>query len=179
MDAGLVDTVTQRSNSYRVLQPPAFVNQYAALPSLHVGWDLLMGIAVMTAATGVTLRVVGALMPLAMVAAVVLTANHYLLDVIAGAAVALTGLALAVSYERFRAHRARPSRVIELPEPRRSDDDMVGRSDDDMVGRSDDEMVGRRSAVHVVAPAPVTQPVPHPRQRVPAQSGSTDRTCVG
>ena len=25
------------------LQPPAFVNQYAAMPSLHAGWDLLVG----------------------------------------------------------------------------------------------------------------------------------------
>ena len=34
-DLGLVDTVTEQSYSYRVLQPPAFVNQYAAMPSLH------------------------------------------------------------------------------------------------------------------------------------------------
>ena len=43
---GLIDTVTEHSSAYRVLQPPAFVNQYAAMPSLHVGWDLLMGLAV-------------------------------------------------------------------------------------------------------------------------------------
>jgi membrane-associated phospholipid phosphatase len=97
---GLVDTVTVHSNSYRVLQPPAFVNQYAALPSLHVGWDLLMGIALATAAARPLLRALAALMPLAMVAAVVLTANHYLLDVVAGAAVALVGLAIAVAVER-------------------------------------------------------------------------------
>ena len=48
---GLVDTVTSSSTAYRVLQPPAFVNQYAAMPSLHSGWDLLVGIAIVTAAT--------------------------------------------------------------------------------------------------------------------------------
>ncbi|TCC30734.1 phosphatase PAP2 family protein [Kribbella speibonae] len=42
---GFVDTVTERTSAYRVLQPPAFVNQYAAVPSLHFGWNLLMGIA--------------------------------------------------------------------------------------------------------------------------------------
>lgn len=47
-DVGVVDTVTMYSSSYRVLQPPAFVNQYAAVPSLHFGWDLLMGIALVT-----------------------------------------------------------------------------------------------------------------------------------
>src|SRR5688572_7674976 len=40
-----VDTVTQRSYSYRMLQPPAFVNRYAAMPSLHFGGNLLVGIA--------------------------------------------------------------------------------------------------------------------------------------
>ena len=37
VDAGFVDTVTEQSTSYRVLQPPALVNKYAAVPSLHVG----------------------------------------------------------------------------------------------------------------------------------------------
>src|SRR4030042_432107 len=45
LDIGLVDTVTLHSNSYRGLQPPAFVNPYAAVPSLHFGWDSLVGIA--------------------------------------------------------------------------------------------------------------------------------------
>ncbi|WP_406047157.1 phosphatase PAP2 family protein [Kribbella sp. NBC_00889] len=43
---GLVDTVTEQTSAYRVLQPPAFVNQYAVAPSLHFGWNLLMGIAI-------------------------------------------------------------------------------------------------------------------------------------
>lgn len=34
---GFVDTVTERTTAYRFLQPPAFVNQYAAMPSLHAG----------------------------------------------------------------------------------------------------------------------------------------------
>ena len=36
-----------------MLQPPAFVNQYAAMPSLHSGWDLLVGIAIVAAASTV------------------------------------------------------------------------------------------------------------------------------
>src|SRR3990170_7703287 len=45
-DPSVVDTVTEHSNSYRVLQPAGLTNKYAAMPSLHVGWDLLMGIAI-------------------------------------------------------------------------------------------------------------------------------------
>ena len=36
--------MTLHSHSYRVLQPPGLVNKYAAMPSLHVGWNLLAGI---------------------------------------------------------------------------------------------------------------------------------------
>lgn len=63
LGAGYVDTVTERSNAYRVLQPPAFTNQYATMPSLHVGWDLLVGLAVFCVATTVVMRTVGLLMP--------------------------------------------------------------------------------------------------------------------
>jgi membrane-associated phospholipid phosphatase len=119
---GLVDTVTERSQAYRVLQPPAFVNQYAAMPSLHVGWDLLVGLAVLSAATTGWLRAVGRLMPLLMALATVATANHYLLDVVAGAALALVGLWVALVIER---RREAGSRVIVLPVQRPSDDEAV------------------------------------------------------
>jgi len=88
--AGLLDTVVLHSDAYRVLQPPAFVNQYAALPSLHVGWDLLVGLTIFRVASGVLLRAIGLAMPVLMAAAVVVTGNHYLLDVAAGVALALT-----------------------------------------------------------------------------------------
>jgi hypothetical protein len=92
---GLTDTVTAHSHAYRVLQPPAFVNQYAALPSLHVGWNLLLGIFLVRHGRHLVLRVFGLLSPVAMAVAVVLTANHYVIDVIVGVVVALVGLALA------------------------------------------------------------------------------------
>lgn len=103
---GFVDTVTERSNSYRVLQPPAFTNQYAAMPSLHVGWDLLVGIVVVAAASTLVLRTLGALMPVAMAAATVITANHYVLDVLVGAAFGLAGYAVALLLERRAERRA-------------------------------------------------------------------------
>jgi hypothetical protein len=103
-DLGLVDTVTESSEAYRYLQPPAFVNQYAAMPSLHAGWDLLVGLAILGAASTFGLRAVGALMPVLMVWAVVATANHYVLDVVAGIVLALVGHAVALHLERQRAN---------------------------------------------------------------------------
>jgi hypothetical protein len=99
---GLVDTVTETSTAYRVLQPPGFTNQYAAMPSLHAGWDLLVGISLITAASSVALRLFGYLMPLLMSVAVVVTANHYVLDVVVGVAFVLVGHWAALRLERHR-----------------------------------------------------------------------------
>jgi hypothetical protein len=100
MGLGMVDTVTRSSEAYRVLQPPMFTNQYAAMPSLHSGWDLLVGMAIVAAATSVWLRAVGFVLPVLMALAVVFTANHYILDVVAGVTLVLVSHAIALAIER-------------------------------------------------------------------------------
>ena len=92
VDPGLVDTVTQQSESYRALQPPGLTNQYAAFPSLHFGWNLLVGVAVFGATRSPLLRLLSILGPAAMGLAVVVTANHYVLDLVGGAAIVLVAL---------------------------------------------------------------------------------------
>jgi hypothetical protein len=94
-DLGLVDTIALRSNSYRVLQPPSLTNIYASMPSLHFGWNLLVGIAIFRHARTVLGRLFGILLPIAMFSAIVLTANHYILDGVTGGAFALTALAIS------------------------------------------------------------------------------------
>ena len=91
-ELGFVDTVMLDTESYRVLQPPAFTNAYAAMPSLHVGWNVLMGIAIFTTTTSRFWRVFAVVMPLAMYGATILTANHFVLDGVVGSAVALAAL---------------------------------------------------------------------------------------
>ena len=126
-ELGFTDTVTERSSAYRVLQPPAFVNQYAAMPSLHVGWDLLVGLALISAASAMSLRLIGRLMPVFMALATVATANHYILDVLAGAALALAGHAIALQIEHRReartAARAAGQPAAAVPAPRAAPDD--------------------------------------------------------
>ena len=114
---GFVDTITEQSRSYRVLQPPAFVNQYAAMPSLHVGWDLVVGMALVAAAGGLLLRTVGRVMPVLMGVATVITANHYVLDVLIGAAFGLAGWAVALRLERRREARLPVPRALLAPVP--------------------------------------------------------------
>ena len=115
-DLGVMDTVTQSSSAYRVLQPPMFVNQYAAMPSLHAGWDLLVGIAIGAAASNLLLRLAGVLLPVLMAYAVVATGNHYLVDVPAGIGFALIGYAVArlLAHRRLR-RQARPNAQPRLP----------------------------------------------------------------
>ena len=99
---GLVDTVSERSAAYRVLQPPAFVDRYAAMPSLHVGWNLLVGIAIASTAGAAIVRAVGWTLPPLMALAVVVTANHYALDVAVGVLLVLVGHLCALFLERRR-----------------------------------------------------------------------------
>ena len=102
---GMVDTVTRTSEAYRVLQPPLFTNQYAAMPSLHSGWDLLIGMSIVAAAASVWLRAIGFILPMLMALAVVFTANHYILDVVAGISLVLLAHAGALALERRRGRR--------------------------------------------------------------------------
>jgi membrane-associated phospholipid phosphatase len=100
LDLGLVDTVTEYSNAYRALQPPGLTNQYAAFPSLHAGWNLLVGIVLLGSSSHLLVRSFAVASPLAMGFAVVVTANHFVLDVVAGTVVVLFGLWVAKRLSR-------------------------------------------------------------------------------
>lgn len=100
MDIDVVDTVTRWSTSYRFLQPVSLTNQYAALPSLHFGWNLLIGIAMVQVLRKWPLRAAAGAFPLAMAVAVIVTANHFIIDAIAGGLLATLGLAVATWLER-------------------------------------------------------------------------------
>jgi membrane-associated phospholipid phosphatase len=110
VQGSLVDTVTEFSRAYRILQPPIFTNPYAAMPSLHVGWDFLIGMAIVFNARWTPVRIIGALLPILMTVAVLATANHYVLDVIAGISLALASLSVVGALHRYRrrAQRSHP-----------------------------------------------------------------------
>lgn len=66
-------------------------NPYAAMPSLHVGYALVVAWALLLAYRSPLIRVLAVLYPIAMAATVIISGNHWLLDV-AGAVVTV-GLA--------------------------------------------------------------------------------------
>lgn len=91
---GFVDTAV-KTGSYYIFQPPAFVNQYAAMPSLHFGWGVLAAVAVF-AHLRTPWRFLAFALPVLDLGGIVLTANHFFLDAAAGGAVALLALWLAM-----------------------------------------------------------------------------------
>jgi hypothetical protein len=94
---GFVDTIFQEYNQSRPDTPSFFVNEYAAMPSLHIGWNLLVGIGLWMATKNILARTFAVLMPITMFCVIVLTANHYILDAFAGFGVMMMGLMIALT----------------------------------------------------------------------------------
>jgi PAP2 superfamily len=93
---GFADTVTTHAGlnlSSDLLG--SLYNPFAAVPSLHFGYALLVGGAVAMLARGRTWRALGAAYPLLMVGIIVATGNHFLFDAVAGGAVIVGGWLVA------------------------------------------------------------------------------------
>lgn len=116
--AGYVDTMAVFDRvGYQAQEAQAFVNPYAAVPSLHFGWAMLLGF--MVAWVGrrrLSIVIAGLLWPVAMLFSVVMTANHFIVDAIAGAVVSLAGLAIAEGIRRAQPWMLRRLRAV-APRP--------------------------------------------------------------
>ena len=114
-ELGFVDTMALYSEAnYQAQELGVFVNPYAALPSLHFGWALLLAMALCLARprgrwTGAAVTVAALAIPTGQFFAIVLTGNHFIIDAVAGGAVAGLGLAGALAWRR-RQERRRPGR---------------------------------------------------------------------
>ncbi len=93
---GYIDTVLQ-FNTWGSLADPKIAehsNQYAAMPSLHMGWALWCGIVIYFCARRSWVRALGVLYPVCTLLVIVGTANHFILDAVAGLVVLLMGAAV-------------------------------------------------------------------------------------
>lgn len=100
---GFIDTVV-KFKTWGSLASPGLAkasNQFAAMPSLHIGWSLWCAFAIVALARHTWVRVLGALYPLATLFVIVGTANHFVLDAVGGAA----ALGLAVVIQRMLSGR--------------------------------------------------------------------------
>ncbi|MEH0443546.1 phosphatase PAP2 family protein [Streptomyces sp. B21-102] len=70
-------------------------NQYAAMPSMHIGWSVWCGLTVFALARLPWVRVLGLLYPVATLVVIVATANHFWLDAVGGLLCLAFGFAVA------------------------------------------------------------------------------------
>ncbi|CAM5745425.1 hypothetical protein STAFG_8215 [Streptomyces afghaniensis 772] len=70
-------------------------NQYAAMPSMHIGWSVWCGLTIFALATVPWVRVLGLLYPALTLVVIVATANHFWLDAVGGMLCLAFGFAVA------------------------------------------------------------------------------------
>jgi len=94
----------------------SITNQFAALPSLHCAWSLWCGFLLFRYGQHRVTRVLGVLYPAGTAFVVMSTANHYLLDAVAGWSVlAVSAGAVALVFHRLR--RGSRLRPLSVPAP--------------------------------------------------------------
>jgi hypothetical protein len=105
-DLGMVDTAQLDGHSVygRSYANHGWFNQYAAMPSMYVGWAFFLALVVITIARSPWRRLI-VVHPILMTLSVVVTGNHYWLDAIVG--VALLGIALVLFQSEAPWHNAR------------------------------------------------------------------------
>lgn len=114
-ELGFVDTaLTYGQSVYSEQRSGGFANQFAAMPSLHVGWAVLIALA-MVLVTRSRWRWLWLAHPIITFAVVVVTANHYWLDGIVVIILLLVSLPLLLRPD-LRSDRRRDD---DRPEPRR------------------------------------------------------------
>jgi membrane-associated phospholipid phosphatase len=93
---GIVDTVTTINDiDLRSRLLGEFYNPFAAIPSMHFGYALLLGLAVAWLSRPWQVRLAALVYPSFVLLVIVATGNHFILDAVAGAAVSAVGLAAA------------------------------------------------------------------------------------
>jgi len=77
-------------------------NEFSAMPSVHMAWALVAGGALLVLARPLPLRLLGIIYPTLMLVAIVVTANHFLLDAAAALIVVLIAAGLAILFDGLR-----------------------------------------------------------------------------
>ena len=107
---GIADTVSNGHVDLNKGFISSLYNPYAAVPSMHVGYALIVGGSLLFQARRKSVRAFGALYPPFVLLVVVGTGNHFFFDAAAGALVAAVAAAVGAVLTR----RAVPIRISEL-----------------------------------------------------------------
>ncbi|MFH7598329.1 phosphatase PAP2 family protein [Streptomyces racemochromogenes] len=92
-------------------------NQYAAMPSMHIGWSLWCGLTIFAVASAPWARILGLLYPAATLVVIVSTANHFWLDALGGMLCLAFGYAVSRTWYGALPHRLPRSPLDPSPHP--------------------------------------------------------------
>ncbi len=111
-EAGFIDTQEIFGDGfYNRKTTVSFYNPYAAMPSLHFGWSLLIAIMAWGSRRRV-LQIMGALYPCCMALTIVITGHHYILDIVGGGIVVGLAYTLVKAFPRLiKEWTAHPGKV--------------------------------------------------------------------
>ena len=114
---GFVDTLQQTSVNHQSSIISFFSNPYAAMPSLHTAYAVIIGCAGVLVFAHPVIRALWIGYPALVVFSIVATANHWLLDAAVGAFVALFALLFAFAANRGRIPTLATARAGEAWQP--------------------------------------------------------------
>ena len=101
---GFVDTMALHSAiNYSSSEAGPLMNQYAAFPSLHFAWSVLIAAGLYLTIPWRPARYLALLFPAASFWSIVATGNHYVADALGGAVVVALAFLLAYAFDRARA----------------------------------------------------------------------------
>lgn len=90
-------------------------NQFAAMPSMHVGWAIWCGVLIAIFARRRWVKAIGIAYPIVTTVIVMATGNHYLLDAVAGAVTMGVGAGLAYGLPRLMSNLVPSRPSLRLP----------------------------------------------------------------
>jgi hypothetical protein len=109
---GIQDTISSGHVSLNHGLVSALYNPFAAVPSMHIGFAVIVGTSLVHHGGRRSLRVLGTLYPLLVLLVIVATGNHFFVDAAAGALVAAVAFAAArLALGRRRVRLAAPSKA--------------------------------------------------------------------
>jgi PAP2 superfamily len=117
-DMGLVDTISEQTGfAMDSNLTTAFYNELAAVPSLHVGFAVAVGIAVAAAVRNPIARTVALLWGPVIGLAVVATGNHFVFDIAAGLVASALGYGVGTVAARAKSRRPASATATQALKP--------------------------------------------------------------
>jgi hypothetical protein len=112
---GVADTISGPDIDLNRGLVSSLYNPFAAIPSMHVGYAVVVGGGLLRYGGRLAAQLVGVLYPLFVLLVIIATGNHFVLDAATGAAVAGVALCIALALERAASREPASVHAVEQP----------------------------------------------------------------